>query len=157
MCQRLDVWEKFVKCLSNMFRELKDKTIKYKPVRNNEFLSILTLLYNAMKLSNGLNIPCHLVSELLESNICLIVDAVKISKEFVNFNILPLYKNFVGKRNESLEKAIFVKLEVVGPRLKFQDLISIFKLYSSYYQDSDNKEFSVLGKKNSDYFRKVIY
>lgn len=145
LCQRLDIWEKVVKCLDISLMQMANKHIIYKPMKIYTFFEIIANIYDAIEMSRGINIPCHLVGKLLESHKNLIVNLIKDCKDFLYFEILAFYKLFVGKGDFHLETAVNCKLELLGQEMDFLKLINVLKIYAIYYDDSDHNEFSILG------------
>ena len=143
--QRLEVWEKFVRCFALNLREFNDKSIQYKPLQYNEVLKIIKELYWANSVCEGINIPCHLMKDLLLQYKDLFVKIINASKDFDTFEILPFYRYFTNEFCNELEVAVRNKLEIVGSDIDFYELPELLSFYSEYYEDSNSPEFSIIG------------
>lgn len=145
LSQRLEVWEKFVRCFALNLREFDDSTIEFKPLQYIEILKILNDIYWAYYVCKGINIPCHLMKDIMIKYRNLFIKIINASKEFDTFDILPLYKCFTNERSEDLEAAVRKKLELVGEEIEFSDLPNLLTSFSLYYEDAGSSDFSIIG------------
>jgi hypothetical protein len=145
LSQRLEVWEKFVRCFALNLREFNDNSIKYKPLQYHEVLKIIKEVYWATTVCEGINIPCHLMKDLLLQYKELFVKIINASKDFDTFEILSFYRYFTNEFCKEMEVAVRNKLELVGGDIGFYELPQLLSFYSSYYEDSNTPEFSIIG------------
>ena len=145
LCQRLDVWEKFVNCLDSNLQQMANKDLDYKPMRIHTFFEIIREVYKAQVLSGGMNIPCHLLGQMLKSNKNMIINMIRLCKDFYYFEILFIYKFYVGIGDSALENVVQTKLVECSDDLPFFNLTEILNIYRNYYDDSNHTEFSLIG------------
>lgn len=149
LCQRADLWTKFVQALENQFRQLDDTHIKHKPISYIDLLTILRDLDYAYTFCGGLNIPCTRMSNILLKYKHLIADSLLRIKIFPDFaKILRTFKFYTGKEYDKLSMAGQLLLENQGKNLPHEILLDSLNIYSFYYEESNQEEFSILGMLN---------